>query len=125
MRRPRRSRAPIGYSAAARLGISSASLLRGFPAALNAVRLALRRHRIILEGDLTGAWYRYGGHGAPLRHLARRREACAENNVGVTARLADEEIDAFAQMARSRAALPDIFRSPSEPDRDRKPGVVE
>ena len=95
------------------------------PPCLNSAQMVLYRLRIIIAGDLAGAWDKHGGFSAQLRLLASHLEACIENNTEVMARLSEEESEVLSHMSRSRMESKEVFRVILEPDRDRRLRVVD
>ena len=63
--------------------------------------------------------------GARLRFLATQLEACTENSMAAMARLADEDRHLLAHMGRSGAGFREVSQIITEPDRDRRNGVVD
>ena len=92
---------------------------------LNSAQMVVYRLRVIVAGDLAGAWDKFGGFGAQLCLLSSHLEACIENNTEVMARLADEENEVLSHMARSRMDPKEVFSVISDPDRDRRLRVVD
>ena len=91
----------------------------------NAAQAVLYRLRIIIAGDIAGAWEKFGGLGAQLGLLAYPLEACVENNAEVTHRLAEEDLCRLAHMARSRADPQEVLSALREPDRGLRSRVIE
>ena len=92
---------------------------------LNSAQMVVYRLRVIVAGDLAGAWDKFGGFGAQLCLLSNHLEACIENNTEVMARLADEENEVLSHMARSRVEPKEVTSAISDPDRDRRLRVVD
>ena len=86
---------------------------------------ALYWPRIIIAGDIAGAWGKFGGLSAQLGFLGNHLEAFVGRSAGVMTRLAEEELTILAHEARSRADPGDILQSLEESDRELRPRVID
>ena len=86
--------------------------------------MALFRLRQIIAGEIAGDWGELGGVGAQLRFLATHLEACIEDDMEATGRLAGEECELLAHMARSSVCPLEVSRIAVDPGRDCRLRVV-
>ena len=91
---------------------------------VNAAQMAARRLRIIIAGELAGAWGKFGGFGGQPCPLLGHLEACLRHNAEVMDRLS-EEGELRPHTARSRMDPSGVSSVIFEPGRDRRLRVVD